>query len=117
MRKPPILALTEATSYRDDISGAIRTDVGRVRASNEDAIGFFAPSQNDLAAPRGSLLIAADGMGGHAAGEVASAIAIDAVARAYFTSRRQIPASLAIAFEAANRAIFEYGEKHPECQG
>ncbi|MBO0734759.1 MAG: serine/threonine-protein phosphatase, partial [Methylocapsa sp.] len=48
---------------------------------------------------------------------VASAIAIEAVARAYFTSRRQIPASLAIAFEAANRAIFEYGEKHPECQG
>src|SRR5215471_14903563 len=107
------MALPETTSHRCEITGAIRTDIGRVRASNEDAIGFFS-LENDLAAARGYLLFVADGMGGHAAGEIASAVALEVVKRVYFASRQQIPASLAIAFEAANRTILEYGEKHPE---
>ncbi len=47
---------------------AVRTDVGRVRESNEDC----AFVDTDL-----GLLIVADGMGGHAAGEVASSIAME----------------------------------------
>ena len=49
---------------------AIRSDVGLLREGNEDAA---------YAGPR--LLAVADGMGGHAAGEVASAAAIAAIAR------------------------------------
>ncbi len=55
-------------SRGDDVCGM--TDVGRVREHNEDA---FHISQD------GRLLIVADGMGGHAAGEVARALAIQAV--------------------------------------
>ncbi|MBK1786688.1 PP2C family protein-serine/threonine phosphatase [Prauserella cavernicola] len=57
---------------RDEAPGvhyAVGSDVGRRRSANEDSA---------YATPR--LLAVADGMGGHAAGEVASAIAIEAMA-------------------------------------
>jgi protein phosphatase len=46
------------------------TDVGRKRKGNEDAL-FLNPEQR--------LFVVADGMGGHAAGEVASKIAVDSI--------------------------------------
>ena len=50
------------------VIAALATDVGRVRAHNEDA----APITSDLVA-------VAAGMGGHAAGEVASGLAVEAL--------------------------------------
>src|SRR3954470_13515618 len=51
----------------EDIRFYAATDVGRVRGHNED---------NFLADKQLALFVVADGMGGHAAGEVASAIAV-----------------------------------------
>jgi protein phosphatase len=69
------------------------SDVGRVRRHNEDSYA----AREDL-----GLWIVADGMGGAAAGEVASAIAVDVVAREVEKGR---PLDAAIA--AANRSILD----------
>src|ERR1700720_748164 len=111
------MALASLNSHAFEIAGAMVTDVGRVRSSNEDAVAFVIPSRNDPAASRGCLLIVADGMGGHAAGEVASALAVEAVRRVYYSLQEPVPASLMIAFETANRAILEHGKNHPDCRG
>ncbi|MDR3053423.1 MAG: Stp1/IreP family PP2C-type Ser/Thr phosphatase [Coriobacteriales bacterium] len=69
-----------------------RTDVGCVRAHNEDSL---------IARP--PFFAIADGMGGHEAGEVASEIAVETLAR-YDLSSADV-ATLSTAIIAANRAI------------
>jgi protein phosphatase len=65
------------------------TDVGRRRDHNEDYLGDFLingqPPYNSVAVgERGYLFAVADGMGGHAAGEVASEMAINALFEEYY---------------------------------
>lgn len=111
------MALAPGNSHEFEIEGAMLTDVGRVRTSNEDSVAFVIPSKNEPAASRGCLFIVADGMGGHAAGEVASALAVEAVRRVYFSQRGPVPKSLMLAFETANRAIHEHGKQTADCKG
>jgi protein phosphatase len=111
------MALASGNSHGFEIDGAMLTDVGRVRSSNEDSVAFVIPSKNDPAASRGGLLLVADGMGGHAAGEVASALAVEVVRGVYFSLQRPVPESLMTAFETANRAILEHAKNNPECRG
>jgi PPM family protein phosphatase len=99
------------------IIGAMRTDPGLVRALNEDAVAWITPGDDDVAKSRGSLALVADGMGGHAAGEVASALAAEVVRRLYYDLDGAIPQVLSKAFAAAHRAIVDYAQKHPECKG
>ena len=57
------------------------TDVGKVRSHNEDGIFvFLGEQQSDNPVPPFGLFVLADGMGGHQAGEVASALASRVVA-------------------------------------
>src|SRR6185437_15813407 len=97
------------------IVGAMRTDPGLVREANEDAVAWITPQ--DQAAAKGSLAIVADGMGGHAAGEIASAIAVEVIQRVYYDLKAPVPKVLETAFTTANRAILAYAERHPECRG
>ncbi len=99
------------------IAGAIRTDVGCVRQLNEDSVAFIAGAGPSQARDHGALALVADGMGGHAAGEVASALALEVVRRVYYSLDKIASEALRAAFDAANRAIFDYAAKHPDCAG
>ena len=80
------------------ISWGARSDVGLVRGHNEDSFLLRTP-----------LFVVSDGMGGHAAGEVASSIAVETVGeRAPGTADDVL---LGAAVEAANMAVIEAAEQ------
>src|ERR1700689_2123810 len=97
-----------------EIIGAMRTDTGLVRSHNEDAVAWVTSHDDAAATNRGSLALVADGMGGHAAGEVASALAADVVRRPYYDLDGPIPQVLANAFAGAIPPIIESPTGHPE---
>ena len=90
------------------------SDVGCVRANNEDSVGVF-PGEHPK---QGNLLVVADGMGGAAAGEVASKIAVDAVGEEFFRNEGEAPVvALKRALESANAAIHAKACADPQYGG
>lgn len=85
------------------MSSGLLTDVGRQRAGgvNQDAALAL-----DL--PRGGLYAVADGMGGHAAGELAANLALDTLTQQYLDGRGPPPERLAEAVQAANLAVLRH---------
>jgi PPM family protein phosphatase len=96
---------------------AMLSNTGSVRPLNEDVVLYATAPENGTAAKRGTLALVADGMGGHSAGEVASALAAEVVRRVFFELEDSVPSVLASAFAAANRAILDWAAQHPECSG
>ena len=102
------------------LSVAARTDVGRVRKSNEDAfvatdletgtrIDEQIPAAEMVVRERGVLMVVSDGMGGHAAGEVASAMVVDSLPESMRTLDHSEPVELSLerAVQQANAEVFE----------
>ncbi len=97
----------------------IRTDLGNVRTNNEDAGSFFKVAGENAMHSKGYLLLVADGMGGHNAGEVASKMAVEAIREEYFRngSDSNREKSLQKAFETANKKIFEAASSNEGYRG
>ncbi|MBI4494534.1 MAG: Stp1/IreP family PP2C-type Ser/Thr phosphatase [Chloroflexi bacterium] len=95
-----------------DIGSA--TDVGRRRPHNEDSLLVLSHPDQPR---RGVLCVVADGMGGHAAGEVASHIAVETLAERYFAERGEVRAALVAAVRQANAAVWEAGNADPSRHG
>jgi PPM family protein phosphatase len=88
-----------------EIDASVQTDKGCVREINEDSGRMVRPSDPALLAAKGTLLVVADGMGGHSAGEVASQLAADVVTRLYYETRAEPGQALRHSVEEANRRI------------
>jgi protein phosphatase len=69
--------------WKSNVRVSSRSDVGLRRANNQDSYSVVMATTLQQLAKRGHLLIVADGMGAHAAGELASKIAVDSIALSY----------------------------------
>ncbi len=85
-----------------------RSDVGKTRDHNEDNFGI---GEGEPVEQMGELLVVCDGMGGHAAGEVASQIAVETILAVYYgDTGENRPQALEQAFERANAQIYARGQ-------
>ncbi|MDR3536071.1 MAG: Stp1/IreP family PP2C-type Ser/Thr phosphatase [Acetobacteraceae bacterium] len=99
------------------VAGAMLSHPGLVRALNEDAVIYRLPNDSDPDSALGVLALVADGMGGHAAGEVASEMAAQCLHYLFYRRPQPVPAALAEGFAAANLAIHERSRTDPACAG
>jgi protein phosphatase len=117
-KRPPhaMSARTEGENVLDDtqilvrVGAAGRSECGPVRAINQDCFAIDAQAK---------AFLVADGMGGHKAGEVASALAIDALRHALAEpyGGSTLAARLARAVERANSSIWQAALGDPDKEG
>src|ERR671926_418162 len=105
------------------------TDIGMHRSGNEDAflvadltsgmIGLGPEMSTHPLGERGSLLVVSDGMGGAAAGEVASELAVTTIRESLMESPPDLDtaARLRAATETANERIWNEAQANPELNG
>jgi serine/threonine protein phosphatase PrpC len=123
------------TGGRIRVSVFAKTDLGRTREHNEDTFLVAALTTGSASVhpevrshevgPRGSLFMVADGMGGAAAGELASEMAADFIFRHLATVWTSDPDGSASRFafrmreavELANEKIYAYAREHPDVRG
>ena len=93
-------------------TAAAVTDRGRKRPSNEDAFGFSIEA---------GVYVVCDGMGGAAAGEIASSLAVDEVLRLLKdrdpNTEGQLPGAAESAVTAANEAIYSRAQRNQRLNG
>jgi serine/threonine protein phosphatase PrpC len=105
-----------ATSTPSALDIGTATDVGRVREANEDSLLAIRPA----GVRNGAALVAvADGMGGHKAGEVASALAVQSLQQMLDDSDPAVEADglLTRALELGNRSIWEAAAEDIDKEG
>lgn len=92
------------------------TDSGKIRDHNEDSVTIVKNHNNEF------LLLVADGMGGHRAGEVASSIAITHLGKSFkelstIGTKEEAINWLKDTVSEANLLIYRYTEQNPTSQG
>jgi|YNPNPStandDraft_1061719.scaffolds.fasta_scaffold00029_11 serine/threonine protein phosphatase PrpC len=95
-----------------------KTDLGCIRENNEDKFEFFIPEDEGRLAVKGSFYAVADGMGGHAAGQIASELALKNTIKFYYSDPSPLlEESLREAIQRANALIFDTARAVPDRSG
>lgn len=92
------------------------TDTGRVRSHNEDSVTIVKNASGE------HLMIVADGMGGHRAGEIASSMVVTQIGTRFSNlstigSKMDAVKWLKENVDEVNASILKYGEEHTESMG
>lgn len=90
------------------------TDKGLVRPRNEDYFSYFIPPDLNISETLGSLFVISDGVGGHLAGEVASAEAVNVLLQEYYFGNysKKLPNRLKQSFAHTATHIFDLSKHH-----
>jgi len=93
------------------------SDIGFRRQNNEDAAIVQLCADPEIWQQHGHVLLVADGMGGHAAGELASKLAADTLPQTFFKSRdKDVQSALKEAIEVTNKTINDRGTQNKDFQ-
>ncbi len=114
--------MTAPHSKFEQTAGGLRcaaaSDVGMRRANNQDSMAIALAESPERWARQGHLLVVADGMGAHAAGELASKLATDNIPHSYHKKADQSPGeAIAESLREANNTIHTKGENSVDFQG
>lgn len=94
------------------------THVGRHRTSNQDAYIAVPATDPIMFQKRGHLFLVADGMGAHAAGELASKMAVDVIPLSYQKyTKVDAHVALQLAIETANENVHNRGQENLDFAG
>jgi serine/threonine protein phosphatase PrpC len=104
-----------AMRWEQTVEYAALSDIGLRRQNNEDSFAVLVAPRAESYLKFGHVFLVADGMGGHAVGELASKMAADMVPLAFQKLRDQpYPDALKQAIEETNTAIHTRGERNTD---
>jgi protein phosphatase len=103
------------TNWTDQLQVASLSDVGMRRVTNQDNLSVSLANSNEHYHRKGHLFVVADGMGAHAAGELASKLAIDHIPHLYNKyNNSSAPEELKKSVQDANIEIYRRGQANEE---
>jgi serine/threonine protein phosphatase PrpC len=103
---------------RTGIEVSSQSDIGCVRANNEDSFGYWEPEDDQQFLRKGRLAVVADGMGGYEGGQEASRLAVETLVAVYRDFGGDNPQDALIeALQTAHERIRQYSFAHPELRG
>jgi PPM family protein phosphatase len=110
--------MAAGNTWSDALEYVAISDVGMRRASNQDAHAEVVAPDAEHWLRRGHVFVVCDGMGAHAAGELASKMAVDSIPHTYLKLADQpVPDALRKSVQEANGQIYSRGQANADFHG